>query len=494
MSPVRRYKRWATLFRYLDKSGDCEIDQLEFMSACTFWAESCPRIPEVLRQDFGNWDEDGNGTLCEAEFFTFCDALWQVLGEREFASLEALLKSTSPRAKERRRRAEEKAKLALEPEMSSSSDSDGELLAEAVKMDVASPDYYSRQSTHGGGHKATKDLQAAVGVATSCPHDKSARKTLRAAIQDARVSGVDRTQVEEAVRLVRRIEVKEVLDRALITENPMMLRVAILNISTMGAEEETINEAKAVLQKLEIREKIQQAIQHVDEQEMEVLIPQAERCGFDAEEVAGFRKKKSEVKVLRAVGKAMQMKNVPMLEKALHLAVVEEMEDLPKVHEAAAFMPRLQQQQEAKKELWNILFSGTVKEMKLAIRAAEDAGVEQEELRKAHHIFAKADAREALRDAIESEQRGKLMTAVSKVNQAKLDLPEVHVAEAILDKLDANLELTLAIDARDHKELRAAVNHGRMSGVCLSKLEKAELLLAQLQTEAEMKKNGSVKF
>lgn len=89
ISAESRQRRWAALFGSLDTSGDSLIDKKEFLAAAASWTASCPTLDSAEVLDFADWDSDGNGVLCEGEFFCLCDALWKLIGEREFQALEA---------------------------------------------------------------------------------------------------------------------------------------------------------------------------------------------------------------------------------------------------------------------------------------------------------------------------------------------------------------------------------------------------------------------
>jgi hypothetical protein len=465
-----RKHRWAALFAILDTSGDSLIDKQEFLTAAASWTKSCPRIHSEDLDDFADWDSDGNGFLCEGEFICFCDALWQIIGEREFQALEA--------------KAAELAKTkASEGQMPVRSAEEQSGAAEAIRPSQPWAPLVEQA--------ATKLQKAMEDVAL-----KDGRKVLRKCINEGRSAGVDRQLIDDAVALVRKVEVEEVLQRAMDSKNPKLIKVAIMNVTSSGGCEDKVSEAERLLGMLEASEGLKNAVASKVPDLVEFACTKAEEAGVDASEVSAARETLPYLRMRKQLDLAIAKKDAAELGKLI--LYMEEGGGLEPtmqeamLTEARGALPSIKQQVDARKRLAKSAVAGNEKELMDAIRYAEDAKLPEDEIERVRKALRKEEARRVLEEAIESEKRTLLQKALEAAIQFDIEMPEIEIAQNLLKKLDASRDISLAV-GRDEisagqcmESLKVIVSEAKTKGVVDAKVMKAEELIAQTE------KDGSI--
>lgn len=497
-SRLQQRERWSRLFENLDTSGDSLIDKQEFLTAASLWADSCPRILSD-EFDFSCWDSDGDGTLCEGEFMTFCDALFQILGEREFGSLEAQLQRQKDAAlppipgaaepasgnAEHRRASQKKPAKATTTSGAAGAD-DAERRGSARKIAVASGAVDEAKSWAPLAQQAAEKLRDVMDEEGG----KDKRKALRKAINEARLAGVDRELVDEAVHLVRQIEVLAVLQKAMASENPTLLRAAILNVRAMEADSEALDEAEKLLSVWDIREGLKNAIASKNAEALQAAIVKAEGQGMQRSDLADARLNLEimrQVPQREALDEALQRKDATKLNQliTMYRQAIENNDKLndlvdPMLKEAIAALPEIEQYAEARASLNKVLLTGAVLDIKIAIEDGTDAGLDEAELGRARRILKKEETRQALLAAIKSEKRRSLTSAIEAASEFDVEMPELELARRLVKRLDISRDISLAMDHKDLKALRSIIADAKMQGLDDAKVHKAEQLLAQL--------------
>lgn len=490
------------LFEALDTSGDFLIDKQEFLIAAAQFTEACPRLVDD-ELDFLAWDIDGNGYLTEGEFFCFCDALWQILGEREFQALEAQLRSEKAAAS---RQGDVQLKDEGQPQTQKSDrgsdDREESQTAKKVleKQDLSSEDKRKeaaltiqriergraarKQATIGGKEKSLAGADLAEerlrqSMASVREDLKDGRKALRKAINEARSAGVDRQLCDEAVLLVRVVEVEEVLQRAMDSKNPTLLRVAMLNVANIGPDHPMLKEAESLLGSLEVKEKISKALKSSSCDELEAAIDNAESAGYEQSEIDKLQDRLRQMKWKKTLDSAWEKKDIAMVQGLIKTLEEENIEEKI-LYDAIQMIPVLENYHEAKKELGKAVCTGTTQEVQAAIDAAQKCGVDASEVERARRILRKEEAKEALNSAIQSERRRSLLDALAKAEEYDVNIPEVDIAQKLIKKLDVSRDICIAIDNRDVAALRAVIGEARTHGVDSAKVQKAEQLISQL--------------
>jgi len=480
-SADNRRARFAVLFAHLDTSGDHEIDKQEFLNAAASWTDDCPRIHAEDLDDFGEWDADGDGVLCEGEFFCFCDALWQIIGEREFLALEAKAMEHAQQKALASPKTESASPLPEAPQVRDSTTSCTTVLDPAV---------YGLSPI---ALKADGDLRLAMADAAS----KEGRKALRKAINAARSSGVDRQLVDDAVHLVRKIEVEEVLQRSMDSKNPKLLKVAIMNVSHMGADAQMVREAEALLGLLETREFIKSSIATKDPDMIKIAIAKAVQTNIDPSEIQDARLMENRMRMHQEVDTALKSRDVAELTRlnSFMRSLASELQDpstTALLDQAERALPIIHKELEAKKRLDKALCTGTIQEIKEAIDGANDCGGNMvEEVTRARLVLGREEAREFLVKAIKGEKRTILKKALDAAMEFELDMPEIDIAEKLLKKLDASRDISLALNMSkddetplvDLQALKQMLIEAKLQGVETGKVMKAEQLIAMMEEE-----------
>lgn len=449
------------MFQYLDTSGDHLLDKQEFLSAASSWVEACPRIQDEDLADFTEWDADGSGYLTEGEFFCFCEALWQIIGERDFSSLEAkalaIVEAKSPSATK------------LPP----------------IVQAVVEADEVPEPGSHNWAplaKKAAEKLQAAMSNAG----DKDGRKVLRKAINEARSAGVDRRLLDEAVELIRKVEVEGVVQRAMDSKNPKLLKAAILNVSGMRMECPLVQEAEALLRRLEASQGIADSIASQDPDILRVAIASAERAGIDVTDDTRQTEKVMRFRI--QLGEVLQKKDEAQLIRLINQMESEKIQDNI-LAEAQEALPKLRREVEAKKRLGQAICTGTAKEMQEAVLEAQASGVSTIEIERARDVLRKEEARQGLVNAMRDPRRNSLYEALDNASELGVDMLEIDAAKKMINKLDASRDLSLALDnVGEHsiEALRGLVEEAKQHAVDsdpqgIAKVAKAEQVISELE-------------
>lgn len=420
--------------------------------------------------------------MTEGEFFCFCEGLYQIIGEREFASLEA------------------KAVVSMTPKGERKLPTLGSAAAvQPLDQDTvdAMPDNAPQPSPQWAplAKEAKQHLKACMANSRS----KDGRKVLRKAINDARAAGVDRELLDEAVELVRQIEVEQVLQRAMDSKNPKLLKAAILNVSSMNVEtpllkeaENLLHETETSLKQNEARKGLTEAVATGNANAVKHAIVAAEKADLAVSEVSDARRAERLFRYRSIIEDATQKRDALPL---AHLIVELEKENSQDM-ELKAILAEAEQQiamirneeaeeekaEQAKKKLLKTMMGGSSRELKVVIREAEEAKVPAEDLEKARKILAREETRQALTAAISTEKRSDISKALEAAIEMRdtegVTFEEIKFAEEVLAKLDASRDLSMALDSllgeQTVASLQALVEIARQKGVDDAKIKKAE--------------------
>jgi Ca2+-binding EF-hand superfamily protein len=492
-----RNRRWAKMFNQLDTSGDGVLDKQEFLAAIASWTESCPRLQEQEElDDFSSWDCDGSESLCEGEFFCFCDALLQILGEREFLKMEASIK------------VHVEVKRSVTGTTLKSEMSEGEIRE------------LSREPTADGMLKqATDRLRLTMQTAETT----DSRKVLRKEINQARSAGVDRQMIDDALDLVRKLEAEELLERSMESGKPKILKAALLNASKCksACDKALVTKAEELLATIEAQESLASAIATKDPFIVEAAIAKAKRAKISTDEIAKAqaeadrleeirqaraksqeRVADAERQVQQAAAKSKELqaeltsilakKELAHLNKFIDQLERENVQD-PILEKARRAVPEMQVALQARKVLSKHLFDAgsdmNLKEFQDAINKARVVGLPDEEIARATIVLKKEQAREALTNAIAVEKRSKLVKAIDAATELRLTLPELETAKRLLKKLDVSRDLSAVLakpdEKYDVKTLRNLVAEAVSLGVDAGKVDKVEELIANIPPDDE---------
>lgn len=340
---------------------------------------------------------------------------------------------------------------------------------------------------------------------------------LRKAINEARSAGVDRLLIDDALQAVRKVEVEEVLQRAMSSGKPKLLKVAILNVSAMGADAAMISEAEALLLELEAREALQIAIKSGDSVAVMAAVALAEAAGLEASEIETNRVTGHNLKLRTDLDHALAWEQTetkdefPMIMIIRDLEAKQELGPLNPVEaqilsEAKVGLPNVQKQiqdkasscqktKEARANLMQALATGTKQDIAAAIDDAQDINLPPEEVERARVVLKKEQTREELTEAIKNEKRTALVHALDTAKEYDMVMPEIDIAKKLLVQMDVTRDISLAMDkgselrASDMQALRKIVNYAEEQNVVCDKLAKAQVLIAEYGRKSESFKN-----
>lgn len=315
------------------------------------------------------------------------------------------------------------------------------------------------------------------------------------AISQGRSSGVDRKFIEEGTKVLQRLEWKSSLQQAVKEENLLRLEEVLRRVEKVGLDEKDMKEAQELISTIHAEERLRTAIgmndfnaihwaleyaitgvRHETIVQAHLALRQIEIKG--RLKAAIHTKKKSDI--MDSLNDAVACGFVgPLVDEAQH--ILDAVNKAEKSHVISThFVPKPGEHEAAM--LAQAVKMRDVSSLRMALRAAKDAGMPKSERAPAMKFLEQLEAQLGLERAIRCKDHKKLHEAFTHAETSGLEgSKEMEVVQKLVATLDATKELDDAVKSRRAGDLHEAIEKARSCGVVGMPLEKAERILAQLE-------------